>query len=1017
MCVLETKLLNRLLLLLVLIVPLPALADTAISLFQSYAGNVSFVGVQKTIRKASNSGDYCAVESPGTEVSATLSDLPSGATVLAAHLYWAGSGSTPDTTVNFEGVARTAPASRQHTSTTVGYNFFGGGVDVTDTVKAKGNGTYTFSGLTVDSTSTFCSVEGVLGGFSLLVIYSHPDETFRVLNLYEGFRYVRYSSVTLTLSNFKVPSPVGSATGKVGHVTWEGDSSLGSNGETLTFNGVELYDASNPSQNQFNSVSSINGDGGSYGIDFDAYTVNSQLTAGMTTVDTIYSSGQDLVLLHAEVIAVPNVPVADTQVTMSLLDSTVTLGQQNAFIMTVKNNGPNDETGTLTVSQTLNSALTINTVAGVGWTCTTSTQTVTCTRPGTHSSGVTLPLIYIYFTPKSVPAAAFTHTTTLSKTGSIFDNVSTNNSASLSISVTTPGWVFTDKACTHDVAFGTTNQCAVYNWQGTSRIAGTNVTGIWLTRLVNGKPTRFHPAQSTTVSVGWGLSCHNPLTSGGVKATFTALAAPQELATCTANGNTPASFTYNNISFAGGSPSSPVGYTLNYKDVGTVELFFTSSQGSGSSGPFTFRPAAIVLSNIVTNPGGVSNTPPASASGARFAKVGETFSLTLTAVTSNDPAVPTPNFGREISPETFSLTVSKGATSPGNVEYADMTQLPALGGSFNPISGGAATGNSFTFGEVGIIKLTPGLTNGNYLGAGVPTATAVNVGRFYPDRFKVEAIPSIPTCLANMACTSGYGAVYSGQAFEARVYAADASGNQLQNYHGAFAKPITLTAWSAGGGTGSQNPNSTSGLRLSTNVTPVNALASAFTTGKTSAINVVYQLSIGYSAATPRPNPTWTSPTTIYLRAEEQSGNDSVKSVSASEYPMRVLNGRLEVPSFNNSEVVKTPLRLQAQYWTGSRWELNSNDSASVIVPTAANLSFSNCTWLVVALGCSAPLTPTSTANLTFSSGIATLRFNAAGAVGRTQLKVNSPSHLPSTSGQLVFGVFRPAVDYIREVY
>lgn len=1010
--------LNRLLLLLVLFLPVPALADTAISLFQSYAGNVSFVGIQKTIRTASNSGDFCAVAGPGTDVTATLSDLPSGATVLSAHLYWAGSGSTPDNTVNFEGVSRTALASRRYTSATVGYNFFGAGVDVTDVVKAKGNGTYTFSGLTVDSTSTFCSVEGVLGGFSLLVIYSHPDETFRVLNLYEGFRYVRYSSVTLTLSNFKVPSPVGTATGKVGHVTWEGDSSLGSNGETLTFNGVELYDGSNPSQNQFNSVSSINGDGSSHGIDFDAYTVNSQLTPGMTTVDTVYSSGQDLVLLHAEVIAVPNVPVADTEITMSLLDSTVTLGQQNAFVMTVKNNGPNDETGTLTVSQTLNSALTINTVSGVGWTCTTSTQTVTCTRPGTHVSGVTLPLIYIYFTPKSVPGAAFTHTTTLSKTGTIFDNVSTNNSASLSITVATPGWVFTDKACTHDVAFGTTNQCVVYNWQSATRIAGTSITGIWLTRLVSGKPTRFHPAQGTTVSVGWGLSCHNPKTTGGVKATFTALASPQELATCTADGNTPASFTYNNITFAGGSPSSPVGYTLNYKDVGTVELFFTSSQGSGSSGPFTFRPNAIVLSNIVTTPGGVPNPVPTSASSSRFAKAGETFSLKLTAVTSNVPAVATPNFGKEISPETFSLTVAKGATSPGNVEYADMTQLPALGGSFGAISGGAATGNSFTFGEVGIIKLTPGLTSGNYLGAGVPTTVSTNVGRFYPDRFETDAVPSITTCLTNMGCTSGYGAVYSGQAFEVRVNAADASGNQLQNYHGVFAKPITLTAWSAGGGTGTQNPNSTNGLRLSTNVTPVNALASAFTTGKTSAINVMYPLTTTFSSATPRnPSPNWTSPTTIYLRAVEQAGNDGVTSVSASEYPMRVLNGRLEVPSFNNSEVVKTPLRLQAQYWTGSRWELNSNDSTSVIVPVAANLGFSNCTWLVVALGCTSPLTPTSTANLTFSSGIAVLRFNAAGAVGRAQLKVNSPSHLPSTNGQLVFGVYRPTVDYIREVY
>ena len=274
-----------------------ARADTPIALFKSFAGNVNFVGTQKTMRtkdQRQRQRQACAVaigrhrHQRHAGRHSRRRDHPQRAAVLGRFEQHA------DNTVTLRRRAVAAPAARQYFSNTIGsgFDYFGGAADVTAQVAAKRNATYTFSGLTVNNGAPYCAVEGVVGGFALLVVYSDPAEQFRVLNLYEGFQFIRYSGVTLTLSNFRTPNPLGTATGRVGHITWEGDQSLGANGEDLLFNGVELYDSLNPQQNQFNSASNINDDSASYGIDFDAYTVGSSvISAGQTSVTTTLPVG------------------------------------------------------------------------------------------------------------------------------------------------------------------------------------------------------------------------------------------------------------------------------------------------------------------------------------------------------------------------------------------------------------------------------------------------------------------------------------------------------------------------------------------------------------------------------------------------------------------------------------------------------------------------------------------------------------------------------------------------------
>ena len=147
-------------------------AGVPVALYQSFAGNMSFVETGGTLRTQSNAGDSCAVTNSN---SAVLSGIPAGSTITAAYLYWAGSGSTPDNNVNLDGAAISADRTFTETFNFGGtnYDFFSGFEDITSQVAAKGNGTYTFSNLSVNNGAPHCAVQAVLSGWSMLVVYEN----------------------------------------------------------------------------------------------------------------------------------------------------------------------------------------------------------------------------------------------------------------------------------------------------------------------------------------------------------------------------------------------------------------------------------------------------------------------------------------------------------------------------------------------------------------------------------------------------------------------------------------------------------------------------------------------------------------------------------------------------------------------------------------------------------------------------------------------------------------------------
>jgi uncharacterized repeat protein (TIGR01451 family) len=1056
---------------LLLVAWLPARADAPVALYQSFRGTVNFTGTLETMRSRDNK-QPCKLVNGNKGIAATLSGIPKGATVLSAQLYWAGSGAQGDYTVNFDGESKTADVKRQYLSKTIGggSTYFGGAVDVTSQVRQKGNASYSFSGLSIDTGDPWCSVQGVVGGFALVVIYSHPDEPFRMLNLYEGFQYFRDNSLKIELSGFNVPKPLPeAATGRVGHVTWEGDATLSQGGEDLLFNGIPLTDTMNKSGNQFNSASNITGDATTYGIDFDVYTVKSPvIQAGDTTAITTYRSGQDLVLLGAEIVAMPYAAIADLALSMTRTGE-LRVGTTSSYTLTVVNNGIDAETGPVTVVDTLPSGLKLVSASGTGWSCTSAAQTdgttrVTCTQNGPVASGAKMTPLTIAVTPGA--GGDYTNTATVSgKTG---DNNSANNTATNKGSATNPtaaALVFTTEACSAGQEIVTSpSDPGCHQFIGPV-VAGDSNTRIFITRVDKANKASALDTRDSTLALDLMASC---LPNSGVSATYAA-----QVLDCKGTWTTV------NVTVPANKPSATLanGSAFFYADVGRVSLSMRSDS-TVTAVDFISRPADIRFQSV-WRPDGYPDlrgtfdqpVPWSKSDDIAFARAGEVIALRLGAWMANGGWAP--SFGKEPA----ALAGVLDADNLG-LDFRFDTFLPNLGvapavpiadkdlavrGAFvieqgfatNPAIAGAFEGKVRWY-EAGYLALTPWLVD--YLGTGQAGGAKADVdpaskdrlvpgtrviGRFYPDHFVTELTASFD-CVEGMNCpalpaSSVEGATYSLEPFTVQVTAygvsRDGQPARLSLFQQASGRPIALGAYKApndgalpAGGSFAILPGS--GI-------PNAAGPADFPALKAQAI---YKLGLPFSPDARRAQD-WGAPTAIYLRAGMneaiQADGNVRKAVQVSslvpagagagtryEDGLMVVAGRLLVQNVSGSELLRMPVGLSAQFWNGNAWLTSASDSFSTVGATITlgkcTRSFALSTAGQCKPGAVAPASPGTPVQLEKGMGRLTLQAPGRGNAGSVEFTVgggDAAAWLPSTRARATFGQYRSPVIYLREVY
>ena len=460
-----------------------------------------------------------------------------------------------------------------------------------------------------------------------------------------------------------------------------------------------------------------------------------------------------------------------------------------------------------------------------------------------------------------------------------------------------------------------------------TQVAGTSSAPNYLRAVKTSTTTQAcEAALSGSQSVNFAYECNDPIScygsnlmsvNGGTATTIArnnngsvAIYLPVNM-TFDANGNAP--------------------LTFNYSDVGQVKLWVSKaasgsllSKLTGSSNAFVVKPGGFAISNIMqTAAPNLVNPAAANAGGSKFVKAGENFSVTVTATTTlASGAVTTPNYGREILPESVKLTSALVAPAGG---------VPGtLSGTFGAFTNGVATGATFTWSEVGIISLTASVGDADYLGAGDTTGTtSVNIGRFYPDHFDTVVTPQ-GGGFAYSGNPTVPGPLVPGQPFTVTVTAKSAAASPTANYYyinpGDFAKAVNLSV-PVGGATGQLYVDAVAG---GAGAVPANKFVNTNPgEGKVNYSDAVGKISFVFNSL-----PYYLAPP-IQIHAEDA---DTVTS-SGANGSINILQGRLRLFNAFGSEKADLNMPLQAEYWTGSSWALNSADSFTSIPAGSIALS------------------------------------------------------------------------------
>lgn len=289
-------------------------------------------------------------------------DLPAGATVLKAMLYYGGDsnagvgGAAPpsaaarDTAVlKTPGAAGYQPVTAlQVDDTTTDGNDFQGVVDVTSEVAAAGPGTYGVGNVQAGTG------QDRQAGWSLIVAYRDTADPPRNLSIFDGFQVVNSANpnVSIPVAGFRTP-PSGPVRTQLGFVAYEGDA--GSTGDGAKLNTTTLSDSSHPARNFFNSA--ISRDGSAVTTKTPDYVNQLGYDAILTRADGVLANDDTSAVIRlttggetyfpGAVTFATDLIAPDVQLQKSVQDvngGQVEPGDTLRYTVTATNSGPDDAT-------------------------------------------------------------------------------------------------------------------------------------------------------------------------------------------------------------------------------------------------------------------------------------------------------------------------------------------------------------------------------------------------------------------------------------------------------------------------------------------------------------------------------------------------------------------------------------------------------------------------------------------------------------------------------------------------
>jgi gliding motility-associated-like protein len=312
-----------------------------IEIFQQFNGRYDYTAIGNTLNPFENNlnGSFCF---PLESSSANL-NLSGSATVVAAYLYWAGSG-TGDTSVTLNGIpieavdTNTDDFSEPFEDTLTYFSCY---ANITDIIISEGNINYEFSDLDITDALTtlprYCTNRTNFAGWGIYVIYEDLSLPLNQLNLYQGLEIINSTNQEkiIVIDNLNVIDNQGA---KIGFLAWEGDNSLNF-GESLSINNNVL---SNPplnlSDNAFNGTNSFTNSNVYYNCDLDVYNIQDNINIGDTSATIKMTTGDvdEFGVFRADLIIINNiVTVLNSQLpdaTITIEDYTINCGDRTVIL-------------------------------------------------------------------------------------------------------------------------------------------------------------------------------------------------------------------------------------------------------------------------------------------------------------------------------------------------------------------------------------------------------------------------------------------------------------------------------------------------------------------------------------------------------------------------------------------------------------------------------------------------------------------------------------------------------------
>tara|TARA_R100001369_G_scaffold31662_1_gene56149 strand:+ start:42868 stop:44649 length:1782 start_codon:yes stop_codon:yes gene_type:complete len=298
-----------------------------VALFQQFNGRYDYTAIGNTLNIVENGpNNICEI----LNTSSAALNLNTNQNVVAAYLYWAGSGNG-DLDILLNGIPITAERLFDD-GIDANRVFFAAFADVTDIITTQGNTTYTLSDFDLsDVIGPYCPSGTNFGGWAITIIYEDSNLPLNQLNVYDGLQSVP-TFLSITLDNLNV---LDNEDAKIGFVAWEGDRALAVN-EQLTINGNVISNLPlNPANNAFNGTNSFTGDTDLYNMDIDVYNIQDNISIGDTSATIALTSGQDFVMIN-NIITVLNSQLPDA--TMTINDFIVNCGDNSIELFYTVNN-------------------------------------------------------------------------------------------------------------------------------------------------------------------------------------------------------------------------------------------------------------------------------------------------------------------------------------------------------------------------------------------------------------------------------------------------------------------------------------------------------------------------------------------------------------------------------------------------------------------------------------------------------------------------------------------------------